>query len=51
MEIFGASVTAFRDPRAHKIIDYDPEQALEIIAFISFLTKRVEKSKKQMNSV
>ncbi len=47
MDLFTGAVTGLRNPRAHKIIEDDPEMALEFIAFISLLAKLVDKAKKQ----
>jgi uncharacterized protein (TIGR02391 family) len=46
MLILSGVVTALRNPRAHKQIDDDPEEAVEFIAFISLLAKRVDNAKK-----
>lgn len=46
MMLLGGVVTALRNPRAHKQIDDDPEEAVEFIAFISLLAKRVDNAKK-----
>ncbi len=46
MELFSGAVAAFRNPRAHKIIEDEPERALEIIAFVSLLAKLVDESRK-----
>ena len=46
MMLFSGAVTALRNPRAHKIIKDDPEEAIEFIAFISLLAKLVDKAKK-----
>jgi uncharacterized protein (TIGR02391 family) len=37
MQLFVGAVTGLRNPRAHKIIQDDPEEAIEFIAFISLL--------------
>ncbi|MCF6271571.1 MAG: TIGR02391 family protein [Rhodobacteraceae bacterium] len=39
MMLFSGAVSGLRNPRAHKIIEDDPEKALEFIAFISLLSK------------
>lgn len=44
MELFCGAVTGLRNPRAHKIIEDDPERTLEFIAFISLLAKLVEET-------
>jgi uncharacterized protein (TIGR02391 family) len=46
MMMFSGAVAGLRNPRAHKIIQDDPEQALEFIAFISLLAKLADKAKK-----
>jgi uncharacterized protein (TIGR02391 family) len=46
MMMFSGAVAGLRNPRAHKIIQDDPEEALEFIAFISLLAKLVDKAKK-----
>jgi uncharacterized protein (TIGR02391 family) len=42
MKMFSGAVAGLRNPRAHKLIDDDPERALEFIAFVSLLAKLVE---------
>jgi hypothetical protein len=39
-------VAGLRNPRAHKIINDDPERALEFIAFVSLLAKLLESAEK-----
>ncbi len=46
MHLFTGVVMGIRNPRAHENIVDDPEDALEYIAFISFLAKRLEKAMK-----
>jgi len=46
MMMLSGAVAGLRNPRAHKLIKDDPEQALEFIAFISLLAKLVDKAKK-----
>jgi uncharacterized protein (TIGR02391 family) len=46
MQWFCGAVTGLRNPRAHKIIQDDPETSLEYIAFISLLAKLVDKTTK-----
>jgi uncharacterized protein (TIGR02391 family) len=46
MMMFSGAVAGLRNPRAHKIIQDDPERALEFIAFVSLLAKLVDKAKK-----
>jgi uncharacterized protein (TIGR02391 family) len=44
MQLYAGSMLAFRNPRAHGIIEDNPETALDIIAFISFLAKSLDKA-------
>jgi len=46
MMMFCGAVAGLRNPRAHKIIDDDPEEALEFIAFVSLLAKLADKATK-----
>jgi hypothetical protein len=46
MMMFSGAVAGLRNPRAHKIIEDDPEMALEFIAFVSLLAKLADKAKK-----
>jgi uncharacterized protein (TIGR02391 family) len=46
MHLFEGVMIGFRNPRAHTLIQDDPERALEMIAFISFLAKMVDQAKK-----
>ena len=46
MMMFSGAVTGLRNPRAHKIINDDPEKALEFVAFISLLAKLADKATK-----
>jgi uncharacterized protein (TIGR02391 family) len=39
MMLFSGAVAGLRNPRAHKLMQDDPERALEFIAFISLLAK------------
>ena len=45
MYLFAGAVMGIRNPRAHKIIEDDPQQALEFIALISLLVKMLNQSK------
>jgi uncharacterized protein (TIGR02391 family) len=45
MLLFQGTVFAFRNPRAHKLLKDSPEDALESIALISLLAKRLEQTK------
>jgi len=42
--ILTEGVLALRNPRAHELIEDDPEKALEYIAFISLLAKSLDKA-------
>jgi uncharacterized protein (TIGR02391 family) len=46
MMMFSGAIAGLRNPRAHKIINDDPEKALEFIAFISLLAKLADKATK-----
>jgi uncharacterized protein (TIGR02391 family) len=46
MQLFSGAVTGLRNPRAHRLIQDDPERALEFIAFISLLAKLLDSAKK-----
>ena len=46
MNMFSGAVSGLRNPRAHKLIQDDPERALEFIAFVSLLAKLLEGTKK-----
>jgi uncharacterized protein (TIGR02391 family) len=46
MMLFSGAVAGLRNPRAHKLIKDDPEQALEFIAFVSLLAKLLDGAKK-----
>jgi uncharacterized protein (TIGR02391 family) len=39
MFLFSGAVTGLRNPRAHRLMQDDPERALEFIAFVSLLAK------------
>jgi uncharacterized protein (TIGR02391 family) len=45
MLLFQGTVYAFRNPRAHKLLQDAPERAVEAIAMISFLTQEVERAR------
>lgn len=45
MYLFSGAVMGLRNPRAHKIIQDDPERALEFIAFVSLLAKLLDSAK------
>lgn len=46
MMLFTGAVAGLRNPRAHKLIQDDPERALEFIAFISLLAKLLDEAKR-----
>jgi uncharacterized protein (TIGR02391 family) len=46
MMLFSGAVAGLRNPRAHKIIEDDPERAVEFIAFVSLLAKLLDEAKK-----
>jgi uncharacterized protein (TIGR02391 family) len=46
MHLFAGAMLAFRNPRAHEIVTDDPENALEILSFLSFLAKAADRAKK-----
>jgi uncharacterized protein (TIGR02391 family) len=46
MMMFSGAVSGLRNPRAHKLIQDDPERALEFIAFVSLLAKLLDGAKK-----
>ena len=46
MHLFEGAVLALRNPRAHALLDDSPELALEYIALISLLAKRVDQAKR-----
>ncbi len=46
MFLFAGVMSALRNPRAHGLIDDNPENALEQISFISFLAKSLNKTEK-----
>jgi uncharacterized protein (TIGR02391 family) len=46
MHLFMGAVLALRNPRAHALLDDSPELALEYVALISLLGKRVEQARR-----
>jgi uncharacterized protein (TIGR02391 family) len=46
MHLFMGAVLALRNPRAHSVFDDSPELALDYIAFLSMLAKRLEGAKR-----
>jgi uncharacterized protein (TIGR02391 family) len=47
MMMFSGAVAGLRNPRAHKLINDDPERALEFIAFVSLLAKLLDGAAKR----
>jgi uncharacterized protein (TIGR02391 family) len=48
MYLYAGAMLAFRNPRAHGIIEDLPDVALEAISFISFLAKSLDKAKRNI---
>ena len=46
MFLYAGAMLAFRNPRAHQIIEDDPEKALEYIGFLSLLAKSLDDAKR-----
>jgi uncharacterized protein (TIGR02391 family) len=46
MHFFEGAVLALRNPRAHALPDDSPEEALEYIALLSLLAKRLERTQR-----
>jgi uncharacterized protein (TIGR02391 family) len=46
MFLYAGAMLALRNPRAHEIIQDDPEKTLEYIAFLSLLAKSLDKAKR-----
>lgn len=46
MHLFLGAVLALRNPRVHNLLDDSPEMALEYIALLSMLAKRVDQAKR-----
>ncbi len=46
MHLFMGAVLALRNPRAHAVFDDSPEMALDYIAFLSMLAKRLDGAKR-----
>jgi len=44
MHLYEGAILAFRNPRAHKLVEDNPQIALETIGFISFLAKLLDKT-------
>jgi uncharacterized protein (TIGR02391 family) len=45
MMMFSGAVAGLRNPRAHRLIQGDPERALEFIAYVSLLAKLLDEAK------
>ena len=45
MFLYSGAMLALRNPRAHELIQDDPERALEYIGFLSLLAKSLETAK------
>jgi hypothetical protein len=50
MHLFEGAVLVLRNPRAHTLLDDSPEMALEYVALLSMLAKRVEQAKRRSGS-
>jgi uncharacterized protein (TIGR02391 family) len=46
MMMLSGAVAGLRNPRAHRLVQDDPERALEFIAFVSLLAKLVDEAKR-----
>ena len=46
MFLYAGAMAALRNPRAHKIVDDDPDKAHECLAFISFLAKMLDEARR-----
>jgi uncharacterized protein (TIGR02391 family) len=46
MYLYAGAMLTFRNPRAHALIEDDPEMALEIVGFISHLAKALDRTKR-----
>ena len=46
MFLYSGAMLALRNPRAHEVIEDDPEKALEYIAFLSLLAKSLDTAKR-----
>ncbi|MFQ5745406.1 MAG: TIGR02391 family protein [Acidobacteriota bacterium] len=47
MFLFAGAVLALRNPRAHKLLEDSPEEALEYIALLSLLAKRLDRAERR----
>lgn len=50
MHLFEGAALALRNPRAHSLLPDTPEEALESIAFLSLLARRVERAQTRANA-
>lgn len=46
MFLYAGAMLAFRNPRAHGLIEDDPETAVQVISFIGFLANELDKARK-----
>ena len=46
MFLYSGAMLAFRNPRAHQILEDDPEMAIELISFVSLLAKYLDKAER-----
>jgi uncharacterized protein (TIGR02391 family) len=46
MMMLSGAVAGLRNPRAHRLVQDDPERALEFIAFVSLMAKLVDEAKR-----
>ena len=44
MFLYAGAMLAFRNPRAHGLLTDDPEEALEVISFVSFLANALDRA-------
>jgi len=47
MHLFMGAVLALRNPRAHSVFDDSPELAVDAIAFLSMLAKRLDTARRR----
>ena len=45
MFLYAGAMLALRNPRAHGSVEDDPEQAMELIAFVNMLAKALSRTK------
>lgn len=50
MHLFEGAALALRNPRAHSLLADTPEEALESIAFLSLLARRIERAQRLANA-